>query len=758
VARKKSSLLWLGLGAALIAAIACAFYINARIVPLLSRDLRARATTRIYAAPLRLRAGDRLSLGELKSRLTRAGYKEGITLPMAAGHFRLLDSTVEVFLRSFEHPFINATPVLVAINIAQGRVNSLRMLEGAPLLEIAVEPELLYELSGPDRVRREPLKLEEIPPDLTRALVAIEDRRFYEHRGVDPKGIARALVRNLKKKRFAEGGSTLTQQLARRVYLSPRKTLVRKFREALLALYLETRYSKDEIIRLYLENVYFGQKGTVSVVGLPAAARYFFAKSPADLTLPESALLAGLLRSPNRLNPFFHPKDAKKRRAVVLNAMWDMGSITEQQALQAKEQPIDVTRSAHIKPRDADYFLAYVLRRLEAKYEDQELVTRGLSIHTTLDPWLQAAASRAVGKAKHQAALIAMDPQTGAIRALVGGKNFRTSPFNRATRALRQPGSAFKPFLYGAALRPRIADRQWTPSTLLADATQTFRIPGGKWSPRNYDRRYRGKVDLRRAFASSLNAAAVNLAAKVGPSQVIEYAQSLGIRSPLRHELGLALGTSEVTLEEITGAYSAFANGGSRVEPYGIEVTLDAEGTVIEYHHPTPERVLSTGEAYLMTHLLREVVKTGTAKSLAHWGLAEIAAGKTGTSNGGKDAWFIGFTPTLTAGVWTGADRPKALGLTGAGAALPLWADFMRQATGPLTANEQALWPRPSDIVLAKIDPASGQLARAGCPVKVREMFLSGTVPHTACQLHSGGLRGWFKNMFSRPKLKGTFR
>jgi penicillin-binding protein 1B len=500
-----------------------------------------------------------------------------------------------------------------------------------------------------------------------------------------------------------------------------------------------------------LDNVYFGQKGPASIIGLGAAARHFFNKKPGELTLSQCALLAGLLRSPNGYSPFTHPQKALTRRNLVLKAMRQQGFIGSEIEAASTAKPLGVTHTGQRDPHASDYFMAFIQRLLAERYEDTALLTRGLSIYTTLDPWMQESAQKVLSKAPHQAALVALDPRSGAIRALVGGRNFSKSPFDRATQARRQPGSAFKPFVYGAALQAKDAAAQlWTPSSLLSDTTRTFRIEGGTWTPRNYTRQYHGRVPLRTAFALSLNAATVNLTSNIGPSRVITYAQSLGIRSPMRPELGISLGIFEVTLLELTGAYCAFANGGFRVEPYGIEAVLDGQGAVLEYHSPNPAAVLSPGEAYLMTDLLRAAVTDGTARSLSRWSLDKIAAGKTGTTNGGKDAWFVGYSPEIVAGVWTGSDRPAKLGITGANAALPLWARFFRNSgRTPLSKKSHpASWPQPEDIRTAIIDPASGRLARSGCPARRSEIFLAGSEPSQECPLHSGGFTGWFKKIF----------
>ena len=747
-----------GAAAALAAAgLAAVRYADSRLAPLVTGSVAPPYTTRVFGAPKRIRVADPLGPAELRERLKRLGYTQGI--PDRPGIYReeSLDPAgrrFEVQLRDFERPFVQATPRRIRIDLLDGRVASLVLAEnGVPLLEAVLEPEALYEVSSQGRVRRRPLKPGEAPRWMMDAVVSIEDRRFREHGGVDIKGILRAAARNLRRGRVSEGGSTLTQQLAKNLFLSHQRTFKRKAKEAALALYLEGRYSKEDILRLYLDTVYFGQDGPVGVFGLAAAAKLFFDKEPSRLSLAECAALAGLLASPGRYDPRRDPEAALARRRVVLAAMRREGAITPAEERAAGVEVLRLGGGAGSRPRAADYFLAWVERQIDERHPDDHLMARGITIHTTLDPWLQESARKAVSRAKHQAALVALDPRDGAVLAFVGGKDYATAPFDRATKALRQPGSAFKPIVYAAALtgqagRPEAV----TAATLLDDSSRTWTTAGGTWTPRNYDRVYRGQVPLRLALAQSLNAATIDLASRVGTTRMIETARHLGLMGELRPELGLALGNSEVTLLELTGAYCAFDNGGRRIEPHGIDAVLAADGSVIEARRPDPLSVLSEPEAYLVTDLLREVVRTGTARPLARRGLAGVSAGKTGTTDDGKDAWFIGFTPWLVCGVWTGEDLPRPLPITGASAALPVWADFMVSAlpAALLKPDIEDPWPRPAAIQEAEIDPASGLLAHAGCPARRPEIFAPGTLPASECPLHKKGVVGWIKDLFKR--------
>lgn len=392
---------------------------------------------------------------------------------------------------------------------------------------------------------------------------------------------------------------------------------------------------------------------------------------------------------------------------------------------------------------DNDYFTAEVVLRLMLRYDEDEVFRYGLSVYTTLDTELQTAASEAVRRARYDAALVAIEPDSGSVLALAGGKDYGFSQFNRATQAKRQPGSAFKPFVYGAAL-----EAGFTPATLLKDAPRRYRNPGGvRWDPRNYGGVYYGASTLRLALARSLNSATLDLAERVGPAGIIAFAARLGINSPLENSLAVALGASEVELLELTAAYAPFANGGFRVEPALITAVEDARGSVLEYGIRERVQVIQPALAALMTSLLESVVREGTAVVLGRdHGWVRPAAGKTGTTTGGRDAWFIGYTPGLLAGVWAGDDLNRAVGVAGSGDALPLWAAFMKTALAGRPAEE---FTRPAEgLIPEKIDPASGLLAVAGCPERRTELFLAGTEPVKKCPLHSRGVKGWFKRLF----------
>lgn len=696
-------------------------------------------STRIYASPFSIETGADLDPASLLSRLKRLSYQQ-VPAPSRPGEYSWQPPLLTLSLRGFSEPAPSQPAGTFILKLEETGSWSLRDENGISLERLQLEPELCAELSGPRKVRRDPASWEEIPDSLKRAVVATEDKRFFSHRGLDPRAILRSAWRNAVSDEL-QGGSTITQQLVKNLFLTPKRTMRRKLAEAALSLYIELRLSKERILTLYLNHIYMGQEGPVSVAGMKAAARFYFGKDLRGLDLPEAALLAGLIRSPFRYNPRRNPRAAKSRRDFVLRRMKEEGFITSAQALRAADAALRLDPLGELeKKRDDDYFLAEVVRQSLPRYGEQALFRQGLRLYTTMDPLLQKAARDALKPLKHQGALVALDPHDGRVLALAGGKDYAASQFNRATQARRQPGSAFKPFLYGAAL-----EQGFTLASPLEDKPRRFRAAGAKsWKPRNYDGIYHGTTTLRAALTFSLNAASLDLAEKIGSSAIIAFARRMGVESPLEPSLALALGASEVTLLELTAAYAPFANGGFRVPPRLIASAYDAEGRVLDYALFERDQVLEPALAYLLTSLLEGVVREGTAKTLPLHGWSKPAAGKTGTTNEGRDAWFIGYTPRLLAGVWVGEDVRVTASVTGARDALPVWASFMTEASpGPGTD-----FPQPQGLARVLIDPLSGFLARSGCPARKEELFLQGTEPSRSCPLHPGGLRGWLKRWF----------
>ncbi|OGH60377.1 MAG: hypothetical protein A3G34_10070 [Candidatus Lindowbacteria bacterium RIFCSPLOWO2_12_FULL_62_27] len=696
--------------------------------------------SRVYSAPLTLTAESGTSLPAVLEHLKGAEYAAVRSGPLEPGQYLVKGRTLFVVRRAFEYPGKLGRGNALEIAFSDRGVDRIVDRSADEFLDtLTLDPIVLGTFSSSYESRKW-IPLQNLPPALVQAVIAIEDRRFYSHRGVDPRGVARAAWQNLRARRFAQGGSTVTQQLARNLFLTRRRTLHRKILEMGLAIALEGRYSKAEIMEMYLNQIYLGQRGPVNVFGVEEAADLYFGKKAAGLSLAESALLAGLIRAPNLYSPYLNLPLAKKRRDVVLRSMLDQQFISEADYDQAIHEPIETAGVRTAPGRRAPYFLSYVHSVLGSRYNPTALNTQGFSIFTTLDAHLQAAAEELARRCEFQSALVAMDPRTGDILSMVGGKNYQESQFNRAVQARRQPGSAFKPFVLTAALEnglTLISMEDDTPLTM-ADWTDT-------WTPQNFDSAFRGPVTLREMMTHSINIPTVRAAMRVGLPKVVEVARRLGIESPLLPVPSLALGSMEVSLLELTRAYSAWANMGALPAERSIVAVYNHRGEPVEENAVVTDVVVSSAVAFLVNDALSGVVKEGTARWARDWGFHRIGAGKTGTNDSYRDAWFIGYTPELLCGVWVGHDLPRPLKLTGAQVALPIWAQFMERA---LRDRPDMAFPSAADVVEAKVDLASGELARSGCIRVKREYFLAGTEPKIQCRLHAGGISGWLKKIF----------
>ena len=582
--------------------------------------------------------------------------------------------------------------------------------------------------------KRDPVPLQSIPPYLTAALIATEDRKFYKHSGVDIKGIARAIIKDIRAGGFVEGASTITQQLAKTLFLTPRKTIVRKIKEAILAFQLERRYTKDEILELYLNQVYFGS----GAYGVQSAAEIFFGKSIRDLNLAECALIAGMPKSPSRYSPLVNFDLARKRRNIVLRQMRMMEIISAEEYKLAASSDIQIDDGSKSLNR-APYFVEHIQKNIEQHLGATQLYKSGLSIYTTLDIDLQEAAQSAVDEgllslqarmrsnsvlpATPQAALICLDIKTGGILAMVGGRNFYESPFNRATVARRQPGSAFKPLVYAYAIEQGFAQ-----NAMLLDAPVVYRGVDrtDDWHPQNFSKKYLGEITLRHALAISQNIPAVRLIEMLGPRSVATFAHRLGIESKLAPNLSMALGTSEVSLLNLTAAYAAFPRGGEWIEPFGIMEVSDHRKRIIWSARPQKRLVMSREGAAIITNMLEGVVQEGTARRAKV--LQSAMAGKTGTTNNYNDALFVGFSPSVAVGVWVGRDSGGTLGdkETGAKAALPIWMQLM-QAT--LTAGSFQHFEIPDGVVKVRMNPHTGQVEWDEASESITALFRIGTEP-----------------------------
>jgi penicillin-binding protein 1A len=582
--------------------------------------------------------------------------------------------------------------------------------------------------------KRMPLPIDRIPAQLKSALIITEDRQFYTHSGIDLKGILRAIVKDIMAGQFVEGASTITQQLAKTLFLSQEKTLTRKIKEAILAIQLERRYTKDEILALYLNQIYFGS----GAYGVESAARLFFGIPASQMDLAQCALIAGLPKAPSRYSPLVNPHLAEKRRNLVLGIMRDQGLITNAQHRLATGEPVLGTAVA-ATAGSAPYFVQHIIPTLETAIGPSLLYKGGLTVHTTLSHRLQRAAEQALmdgllqlqqrmppGKKSSsgpQGALVAIDARTGGILAMVGGRDFSKSAFNRATDARRQPGSAFKPIVYALAIA-----RGFTQASLVLDAPVVFRggMNKGDWQPENFSKRYQGEMTLRKALTHSKNIPAVRLVERLGPSSVVQFAHRLGIDSALSPNLSIALGATNTTLLELTAAFAVFPNGGNHIQPFGVTEILDRDDGLRWRARPAIRPVMTEPQAAIMVDMLQGVVQEGTGKQARRLGMP--VAGKTGTTNDYRDALFAGFSPSVAAGVWVGMDDNTSLGNleTGARAALPIWIDFMA-ATQPDSAAHY--FDIPDNMRKILMDPVTGRAVADDHKGAVKALFVSGTEP-----------------------------
>jgi penicillin-binding protein 1A len=595
--------------------------------------------------------------------------------------------------------------------------------------------------------------LDDIPQHFKDAVIAVEDRRFYSHWGVDGVGLVRAIFANMRAGRIVEGASTITQQLARNLFTMFDVSISRKIKEAILALRIEGAYSKDEILEMYLNQINFGS----GAYGVEAAARKYFDKGARDLTLGESAFLAGLPQNPRDYSPYYHLERALQRRVVVLDAMVAAGKLDRATAAAIAASPIEIGE-AREGERFAAYFLEHVRQYLESKYGADRIYHDGLKVYTALDPYLQqiaedslethlSAIEKAQGYAKTkeryraaakkgaetevdylEGAVIAIEPRTGFVRALVGGRSFKDSKWNRAVQAKRQPGSAFKPFIYLAAL-----ENGYTPADIVLDAPIVLDLPNGDvYKPQNYTEEFEGEVTARHALNESINVAAVRVLLSIGPPTAINYAHRLGIKSPLDPVYSLALGSMEVSLLELTSAYATLAAGGIRAEPLFVKRVVDRDGKLLEENTVYRDEVLSPQTAYVITSMLESALNEGTGKTTRTMGFMEPAAGKTGTTNDCSDAWYIGYTPELCVGVWSGFDVKKTMGakMTGAVVSLPTWTSVMK---AHYRDHRGEPFVEPEGIVHRVICEETGLLAGTRCEKVRREVFIEGTEPKHTC-------------------------
>jgi penicillin-binding protein 1B len=698
----------------------------------------------VYAAPRVLRAGQRLTPERLGEILRRAGYVEGEASRVWNGRFKVEGDAVEIRPSEARDDADDpaAGPQVVRVSFdRRGQIASVAG-DGAPLGSYTLDPEPLTSDPTEKTSERAALSYGEVPAVLRDAVLSIEDRRFFEHGPVDLWGVARALFSwGGEEQEFRQGGSTITQQLVKNTYLTPERTLQRKFREAALASVIERRMSKEDIFALYCNEIYLGQRGSVAVRGVRQAARVYFGKDLKDLSLAEAATIAGMIQSPGRYAPDRHPEEARARRNVVLGGMLRDGRVTQEQARSAAAEPVSVAPLGRTDAT-APYFIDYVNRVVESRLPPSAAEGgQGLRVYTTIDLELQQLAEDAVARQtgrlekvfkgrRPQAALVALDPRTGRVLAMVGGGSYAESQLNRATDARRQPGSVFKPVVYAAAMEGGIS-----PLTLSTDAPREFTYDvRAKYRPANYGGGFSMRdVTLRTGLVRSLNVVTVDVALRTGLTRVATLAERLGLPKPEAYP-SLALGVAEATPLEVATAYTAFAEGGRVVRPNPV-VRVDGAGgrAVLEENVVAAEQVLKPSTAYMMTDMLSAVIDHGTARA-ARGAFKNVAvAGKTGTS---RDGWFAGYTPNLVCVVWVGFDDGSELNMTGADAALPAWAEFVGRATELRPELGGRSFDRPSSITTVDIDPETGQLASASCPQRERVALAPAFVPEHECAIH----------------------
>jgi penicillin-binding protein 1B len=716
---------------------------------------KLRLPTRIYADITPLRTGQALQTDDLLEKLDRLGYRDVERLKQP-GEFTRGDGGIDIYTRAFTHPTGEYPAEQIRVVVDKSAIASVVSLrEARPLERAALEPELLTSVLSEQLENRSPVTLQQIPQHLQDAVVASEDSRFWHHPGVDPIGILRAVTRNVRSKGVSEGASTLTQQLVKNYFLTSERTYRRKVIEAFMAVILDARYSKKEILEAYLNDIYLGRNRSISILGVGEASRFYFGKPVSEITLAEAAMLVGMIPSPNNLSPFTNPEQSMRKRNQVLDRMLDQKKITRAQ--------YDEARSAKLPQKpfrrrsglaSMPFYVDRVLHELATDYGIDDVKGRGLRIYTAIDLNAQDAAARvleaslaAIEKRNRklrnhnpelQGVLIHLDVPTGEIRALVGGRNYERSQFNRALKSKRLVGSLFKPFVYLTAFEPSLSNQNITPATQVDDTRFVLKRRFSEdWSPRNYDG-YMGKVTVRMALEHSLNAASVRIGLACGIEPILKTARTLGVQTELDDNPSILLGATGIPPMEMAEAYSTIARQGSRLPPRAIRFVTDDRGKALAgAGEPKPVQVFPQRDVYLLTNVMEGVVNRGTAGSARSMGFRKVAAGKTGTTNDKRDAWFIGFTPQTLALTWVGFDDNDPTGLSGSDAAVPMWTRYMIAVTAGEKSTE---FPVPPGIVFTEVDETSGGLVTPYCPrnVIVQSAFKAGTEPTHPCPTHAG--------------------
>ena len=732
-------------------------------------------TAKIYAAPREVRPGQKLGIRLIANELREAGYTtDGAASASPLGTFSQDAESITVRPGPQSYHSQDAA----TIHISNGVVGSITDDRGQALASYELEPLLITGLSeDANRTKRRLVTYDELPQNLVHAVVAIEDRRFFDHGGVDYIRILGALRNDLTPgHHFVEGGSTLTMQLARGFFLTPERRIKRKLIEIVITFQLEHRFSKQQIFEMYANEINLGQRGSFSIDGFGEAAQAYFGKDVRQLNLPECALLAGIIQSPNRLSPFRHPERAMERRNVVLDSMVETGAITKDQAERAKAEPLHLVPGS-VDASEAPYFVDLVRDQLVQKLGDRDFNREGLRIYTSLDPDLQRAATAAVDSTMPsidaqvdklhardrklgkpyiypQVALVALNPHTGQVLALVGGRNYGASQLNHAV-AKRPTGSIFKPFVYATAFATAVEgtmlpgqNKLFSPLTMLSDEQTTYEVGNQQYTPRNYHGEYHDEVTASYALQRSLNNATIGLAAMVGFDRVAALARDAGIKSA-RGTPAVAIGSYDATPLDMAGAYTVFANNGLHLDPWMLASIRTPSGDVIDDFTPASKQVLDARVAFLTTVMMENVLRgEGTGAGVRNMGFYAPAAGKTGTSH---DAWFAGFTSNLLCIVWVGNDDYTDVKLEGAHAAAPIWAEFMKKAVELPQYSDTHDFTPPDGVDVVQLDKVTNLLSDDACPESYPAAFLSGTAPMDTCD-HPADHRNLLQKLFGLGK------
>src|SRR3954471_9461741 len=717
---------------------------------------RLSLPTRIFTDFTALHTGVVLGPDDLAEKLNRLGYRQTSALSQA-GDYVPGSSQIDIYTRPFTHPTGQYASQPVRVAFHSGSISSVVSLrQSAPVDNVALEPELLTSILNDQLENRRPVTLDQVPKSLQDAVVATEDVRFWHHPGVDPIGLFRALFRNIRAGGVAEGGSTLTQQLVKNYYLTNERTYKRKATEAFMAVILDAKYSKREILEAYLNDIYLGRNRSISILGVGEAARFYFGKPVSEINLAEAALLAGIIRSPNNYSPFVRPDLAMQRRSTVLGLMLNQKKITRDdydKAMAAKLPPRPFRQRSGLA--SIPYYVDRVLQEMARDYGIKNVKGRGLQIYTAIDLNAQDTAARTVEaglsslekgsrrlrRPGHplQGAIIHVDVPTGEIRALIGGRNYDLNQFNRALNAKRQIGSLVKPFVYATAFEPSLSNQNITPATLVSDTRFVLkRRFSADWSPRNFEDVYPQTVTVAEALEQSLNSASVRIGLACGLDPISRTAHTLGVVSDIdTSNPSMLLGAIGLTPVEMADAFSTIARVGSRVPLHAVKFVTDDKGRVVSAGDEIkPVQVFPARDMYILLNVMKGVVDRGTAAGARSMGFRLVAAGKTGTTNDKRDAWFIGFTPKALTLTWLGFDDNAPTGLSGGTGAVPIWTRFMQAV---MAGQPNVDFAPPDGVVTAQIDETSGGLAVPNCPprVVVTQAFKAGTQPGFPCPLHS---------------------